>query len=69
VPGCVVAGRLAYADPNLKVMLIEGVTRYVLVLLWRSNLHQAVLTTEMILGSIGRLQMDRIVTGLMRLVH
>lgn len=22
--GCVVAGRLAYADPNLKVMLIEG---------------------------------------------
>ena len=23
-PGCVVAGRLAYADPNLKVMLIEG---------------------------------------------
>jgi alcohol oxidase len=23
--GCVVAGRLAYADPNLKVMLIEGV--------------------------------------------
>ena len=24
VSGCVVAGRLAYADPNLKVMLIEG---------------------------------------------
>jgi hypothetical protein len=24
--GCVVAGRLAYADPNLKVMLIEGLT-------------------------------------------
>ncbi|KAI3615030.1 alcohol oxidase [Moniliophthora roreri] len=24
VAGCVVAGRLAYADPNLKVMLIEG---------------------------------------------
>ena len=22
--GCVVAGRLAYADPTLKVMLIEG---------------------------------------------
>ena len=22
--GCVVAGRLAYADPNLQVMLIEG---------------------------------------------
>lgn len=22
--GCVTAGRLAYADPNLKVMLIEG---------------------------------------------
>lgn len=22
--GCVVAGRLAHADPNLKVMLIEG---------------------------------------------
>lgn len=22
--GCVVAGRLAYADPSLKVMLIEG---------------------------------------------
>lgn len=22
--GCVVAGRLAYADPNLHVMLIEG---------------------------------------------
>lgn len=22
--GCVVAGRLAYADPDLKVMLIEG---------------------------------------------
>ena len=24
IPGCIVAGRLAYADPNLKVMLIEG---------------------------------------------
>lgn len=24
--GCVVAGRLAYADPSLKVMLIEGQT-------------------------------------------
>lgn len=24
IAGCVVAGRLAYADPNLKVMLIEG---------------------------------------------
>lgn len=23
--GCVVAGRLAYADPNLQVMLIEGI--------------------------------------------
>ena len=22
--GCVVAGRLAYADPNLQVMLVEG---------------------------------------------
>lgn len=26
--GCVVAGRLAYADPNLKVMLIEGTSAH-----------------------------------------
>lgn len=31
--GCVVAGRLAYADPNLKVMLVEG-----LFLSWRHRL-------------------------------
>jgi hypothetical protein len=24
--GCVVAGRLAYADPTLKIMLIEGMS-------------------------------------------
>ena len=28
--GCVVAGRLAYADPNLKVMLIEGTSSTVI---------------------------------------
>jgi hypothetical protein len=31
--GCVTAGRLAYADPNLKVMLIEGTSDTCLVVM------------------------------------
>jgi hypothetical protein len=51
--GCVVAGRLAYADPNLKVMLIEGaaiVTSSRLDLI--DGIIQAVRTTGTIPGYV-----------------
>ena len=49
--GCVVAGRLAYADPNLKVMLIEGESTMLLLLHATLTCMQVVPTTGTTLGS------------------
>jgi hypothetical protein len=53
--GCVVAGRLAYADPTLKVMLIEGMFSGNIFLLAAQREPQVVPTTAMIPGSTGKL--------------
>jgi hypothetical protein len=47
--GCVVAGRLAYADPNLKVMLIEGAAS---VISSRLDLIDGIIQLARITGTI-----------------
>lgn len=55
IPGCVVAGRLAYADPNLKVMLIEGqLSQIALLIKLMSACIQVEPTIGMIHGFTGR---------------